>query len=58
MFGTRVVFFDIISVCVDFKPSILSFVGDYYAFLYVLMIYFSVIIQFQIKNWVFRRLGS
>ena len=55
---TRVVFFDITVFALILSLPFLSFVGNYYAFLYALMIYFSVIIQFQIKNWVFRRLGS
>lgn len=54
---TRVVFFDITVFALILSLPFLSFVGDYYAFLYALMIYFSVIIQFQIKNWVFRQLG-
>lgn len=54
---TRVVFFDITVFALILSLPFLSFVGDYYAFLYALMIYFSVIIQFQIKNWVFRQLS-
>ena len=54
---TRVVFFDITVFALILSLPFLSFVGDYYAFFYALMIYFSVIIQFQIKNWVFRQLG-
>ena len=55
---TRVVFFDITVFALILSLPFLSLVGDYYAFLNVLLIYFSVNIQFQIKIWEFRRLGS
>lgn len=54
--GTKIVFFDIIAFALILSFPFLSFVGNYYALFYTIMLYLAVIIQFKIKNWVFKRL--
>lgn len=53
---TKIVFFDIIAFALILAFPFLSFVGNYYALFYTFMLYLAVIVQFKLKDWVFKRL--